>query len=326
MKALKVIGIILLIVIVLLLVIAIFLPKSANIEGSIVVKAPSNVVFKQVNTMSNWEKWTPFQEDEPEMVITYSGIGVEASQTWIEDGDTGLLVITKSIPYEEITTSVSWDENSKTNGYWKFDDMGDSTKVTWGIQINDLSYPIESYIGLFFGGMMDPYIQKGLKNIKEIAEGIEYYPVVEEVFVDEIKGLAIKDTVLMEDMEMKMGEFFGELMGYTMKKRIQPSGYPFTLYYTWDDNSSFLAAGIQTDKALKGKGRIEPITFGNTNALKSVHMGSYDGLMCTYKALEEYVKEFNKTMSGAPWEEYATDPTTEPDTSKWKTIVYFPID
>ncbi len=326
MKALKIIGIILLIVIVLLLVIAIFLPKKASVEGNIIVKAPAEAVFEQVNTMSNWEKWSPFKEEDPEMIVFYEGVGVEAVQTWIEEGDTGMLTIIESKPYEKILTDIQWDDMSKANGYWTFEPMGDSTKITWKVEIKDLAYPIERYMGLFFGGMMDPYIQKGLKNIKKHVEALPPIPEIEEVYVDEIHALAIKDTVQMKDMEMKMGEFFGELMGYLSQNNINIEHPPFTLYYSWDENSAYLAAGIQTKELHEGRGKIVPITFGNTNALKAVHMGSYDGLMIVYAALEDYAEENNKTWAGAPWEEYLTDPMTEKDTSKWKTVVYWPVE
>ena len=38
-----------------------------------------------------------------------------------------------------------------------------------------------------------------------------------------------------------------------------------------------------------------------------------------------YLKENNTQAAGAPWEEYVTDPKTEPDTAKWLTRIYFPV-
>ena len=32
-----------------------------------------------------------------------------------------------------------------------------------------------------------------------------------------------------------------------------------------------------------------------------------------------------ETANGAPWEFYITDPTTEPDSSKWKTELFLPV-
>ncbi|KKP85530.1 MAG: Transcriptional regulator, effector-binding domain/component, partial [candidate division CPR3 bacterium GW2011_GWE2_35_7] len=55
------------------------------------------------------------------------------------------------------------------------------------------------------------------------------------------------------------------------------------------------------------------------------YKGAYDKTYTAYMDLEAYVKEYNLTEAGGPWEVYITDPGTEPDTSKWITGIYFPV-
>ncbi len=326
MRALKIIGIILLVLILLFLLIGIFLPSDVEVGVKKTVNAPAKTIFKQVNTMKNWAKWTPFNEDEPEMEVTYEGIGEGAIQAWVSDDDSGTLRIIESIPYEKIVTDIVFEVGGKVNGHWNFMQAGDSTNVTWKVKFFDLPYPFGRYLGLFINGMMEPYMEKGLNNLKELSESLPPYPEVEEVEVEAKTALVIKDTVSMKEMEQKMGYIFGKLIQFMNSKRMKPAGPPFTLYYDWTPDESFLAAGFPINKKCKGSGEIEAIVIEPTKAAKVVYVGPYDDMMIAYETLEEYVEEFDKTMSGAPWEEYITDPVKEPDSSKWITYIYFPIE
>ncbi len=326
MKALKIIGIILLIVIVIVLVVGIFLPSEVVVEKQILINAPAKTVFKQVNTMENWEKWTPFTEDAPDMVCTYEGTGVGAIQTWSFQGDSGSLSIIESSPYMSLVTEVDLMQDTKVNGIWTFTETEEGTQVNWSINFSDLSYPVGRYSGLFMKGGMGPYLENGLENIKILAESLPPYPDVEESYFDAIHALTITDTILMTDMETKMGMYFGEIINYMQRKKIDIIAPPFSLYYSWWSEGTYVAVGLPTDGEKKGWNNIQPLVIGPTNVIKAMHVGPYETLMLTYSALEEYAKEFNKTISGPPWEFYLTDPTQDPDPNNWKTEVYFPVE
>jgi len=328
MKALKTIGIILLTVIVLLLVIGIFLPSEVSVQTETVMKAPPSVIFKQVNTMENWSKWSPFEEQQPEMVSTYEGIGVGAIQTWSFKNDSGSLTIIESVPYEKIVTEVDFMKKTKVNGHWGFIPEGDSTKVSWTIKFSGLGYPVGRYMGLIIPGNMKASLASGLQNIKELVENLPAgtYPTIEKVYFEAQNALVINDTILMSNVEEKMAAYFGELYGYVMAKKIEPAGAPFTYTYAWWDDGGYFAVGIPTQNAEKGKGNIVPFVLGPDNVLKATHYGPYDGLENTYKAIMEYAAEFGYKPKNSPWEVYMTDPQNTPNPDDYVTIVYFPVE
>src|ERR1051325_293703 len=99
MKILKKIGIAILSLIVLLVVISFFLPGNMNVERSVVINAPAPVVFDQVNTLKNWEQWSPWQMMDSTMKITYSGpaSGKGAGYSWTsKDMGVGTMTLTES--------------------------------------------------------------------------------------------------------------------------------------------------------------------------------------------------------------------------------------
>ena len=71
MKTLKKIGIIIGILVILLLVIGVFLPAEFGMQRQIVIQAPINSVFEEVNDLKNWEKWSPFAAPDPSMQVSF---------------------------------------------------------------------------------------------------------------------------------------------------------------------------------------------------------------------------------------------------------------
>ncbi|MYG02265.1 MAG: hypothetical protein F4173_08285 [Acidobacteriia bacterium] len=55
------------------------------------------------------------------------------------------------------------------------------------------------------------------------------------------------------------------------------------------------------------------------------HIGPYEGLPNTWAALTEWIRSQGLEAAGAPWEVYVTDPGAEPDQSKWRTDIFFPV-
>jgi hypothetical protein len=127
MKTLKKIGIILLIIIGLFLVISLFLPSKVYVERSIVINAPVENVFEQVNTLKNWEKWSPWHEIDPNMGLKYEGpeSGTGAQYSWTSEHKNvgnGRLVITNSAPYDSIVSEMYFmDSKEPSYGIYKFE-------------------------------------------------------------------------------------------------------------------------------------------------------------------------------------------------------------
>jgi effector-binding domain-containing protein len=55
------------------------------------------------------------------------------------------------------------------------------------------------------------------------------------------------------------------------------------------------------------------------------YYGPYSGIKNAYNSLQTYITDRNLEESGSAWEEYLSDPVTEPDTNKWQTNVYIPL-
>jgi len=58
-----------------LFVFSLYLPSRLKIERSLLIKARPEVVFREVNTLRNWERWSPWHQLDPAMKLVYGGKG-----------------------------------------------------------------------------------------------------------------------------------------------------------------------------------------------------------------------------------------------------------
>lgn len=165
----------LLAIVVILLAGSLFIPNQYHNERSIMIKAPIAVVFDQANTLRNWEKWSPWLKMDPTMKMMYNEIpsGKGAMYSW--DGENpnvgkGSMVITNSVPDQFIAYAMSFDGEGDATSAHKFEQLGDSVKVTWTFD-TDMGYnPIAKYMMKMMNSTMIKTFDNGLHDMKAIAE------------------------------------------------------------------------------------------------------------------------------------------------------------
>ena len=168
--------------------------------------------------------------------------------------------------------------------------------------------------------------------MKGVAESLPVVPKisVEVVEVYEVTMVSVKDSVPMDQISMKMGEMFGEILGVLQSNDVEVRSNPLCVYHTWDQENgvTVMEAGIPILKAteINVEGRVETSSIPAGNAAKAIHMGSYSNLDRTHYAIDEWAQENGIEFIGPPWEVYITDPGTEPDTANWITEVYYPVE
>ncbi|NDK55478.1 SRPBCC family protein [Pontibacter fetidus] len=183
MKLLKNIGLGLLSVLVLLAVFSLFISSTLRIERSVEVAAPANAAFEQVNTLRNWEQWSPWHKIDPHMLLTYSGPdgGTGASYNWFSkhpDVGDGGFKITKSEPNKLILAEMDFGPNGVANATYTFNQTPKGTRISWVMESDLGMNPVGKYMGLFLlDEMVGKDFETGLNNIKQI---LETKPVVQQ--------------------------------------------------------------------------------------------------------------------------------------------------
>ncbi len=162
-----------LIVIAALFVIAFMLPKTSKLERSIVIHAPADSIFAQINSFQNWVNWNPWQNKDTTMRISYYGpvAGVGATQQFKGESGYGKLSIVESVPNSYIIFTLQFEDMTPQNGVYNLEDEGNgNTRLIFSMDISAGNNPVLRYMNFIMKWMMQKDFETALANIKLITE------------------------------------------------------------------------------------------------------------------------------------------------------------
>jgi effector-binding domain-containing protein len=333
MKILKTIGIALLAIVVLLLVVSIFLPSKIHVERSTIIQAPLATVFNTVNNLHSWEHWSYWDRIDPKMESRFEGpeSGAGSIHFWSSTNDsvgTGNLKIAESTPHSHIATELSFENWGTTFGGWKFEETAEGTKATIYMD-PDMGFTGRIMPGLFMNDWLGKDFDKTLAGLKNYTENLPAEKPsfhVEKVTTTAADVMSMRVTCSQAEMPAKMGEIYGQLQAAIAKQSLQIAGPAYTLYHKWAPPDTIeMEPGFVVNKAGKNDGHVVAGKMQPVQAARLDYYGDYSRLGDAHMYMDEWLKANNLSVAGAPWEEYLTSPQQEPDTSKWFTRIYYPV-
>jgi effector-binding domain-containing protein len=330
----------LLILIVLIVVVSFFLPSQVHVQRSIVIKAPADLVFGQINDLKIWQKWMPWGKKDTSMKTVYEantmGLGAKYSWTSKQMGN-GTMEITASIPADSIQTTMHFEGMGKSYGAFKFAKDSGGLKVTWSMDSKGEEVPFlfkvpHKYFNLFMDKMIGPDFESGLKDLKALAEA-EAAKIPPPVVYD-IKETEVKEQIICayhrlttpQTISADIGKSFGIIGEFTKKNKLTQAGPVLTIYHSYAPDKIDMECGVPVNKRVNGVGEVECYPMPATNTAMLNYYGAYDKMEGAHGAIKKWIKDNNKKMKGDPWEVYVTDPMNEKDTAKWLTEIYYPIE
>ncbi len=157
-----------------------FLPDHYNVSSSVEISKPADVVYSQVNDFNKWALWSPYQEMDPEAAHMVDGTAGAPGHKLSWDGrksGAGSMTIATTEVGKSMNSDLHFIKpfEAQAKDYWKFEQVGSITKVTWGTE-GGLSYPMGRLFGLSVDDMLGKSQKHGLENLKKICEAIENAP------------------------------------------------------------------------------------------------------------------------------------------------------
>ena len=173
MKALKIIGIVVLAIVVIFLIAVLVQPSQAHIEKSIVINAPAASVFPEVSRFRNFTAWSPWSKMDPEVKQTFEG----------EEGTVGAKMMWDGPKTGKGSQEIeSIEENKSVKCALRFDGYdgvfyssfilepeGEGTKVTWTYDGANKGFGGKA-MWMFMGSMMKDQYDQGLMDLKKLVE------------------------------------------------------------------------------------------------------------------------------------------------------------
>jgi len=336
---LKKIAIVSLVLLAVLVVASFFLPRRVHVERSATIGAPPSTVFTLVNSFKRFNEWSPWVEKDPKATYSFSGprAGVGAKISWVGDPKTvgsGSQEIVESQPHSLVRNRLEFAGEGPSDATMTLQAEGTSTKATWALD-TDLGWnPVSRYFGLFFDRMIGPDFEKGLVNLKALAEKLPKVDLTGlSAEVVEVKSVPIAFVSATsgsdaQGMVTAIGGSFSQVKLFMSQSGLTQAGPPITINTKWSEGVYAFDAGIPIDRLPS-----EPVPAESTVKIKgtyaglatrAVHRGAYSGMSRTYEQLYAWITINGYTPAGDPWDEYTSDPGRVSE-AELVTNVYVPV-
>ena len=307
-----------------------------TVERSQIINSPKSTVFNFVNDYRNWEDFSSWIVEDPEMQITYpkKTIGSGATISWEGKEGTGDMLTVFVKENDSISQKMNYDGTS-SSVFWSFKDTIGGTKVTWKTT-GKMSFTMKVYTA-FNGGInkiIGETYEKSLANLdKTLDFEINTYAVKVNGLVKKLGTFYLRQTFTSEISKViKNGQIvFPKMITFCEQNNIELNGKPFIIYHTYDTVSGLtklsfcvpIKSQILTSSGsdiLTGK--LEPF-----EAIKTTLTGDYSH---TKKALDKAKTYINTNRIAldptfSHVENFTISKTEIKNPSKWVREIYYPI-
>lgn len=348
MKALKIIGIVVVVVILGVFVLGMALDKEFKVTADVSIDAPKEVVWQHVASLEMQNKWSPWADKDPNMTSSYKGesgqVGSLYHWSGNDDVGEGEQEITALNPMTRVEQDLRflapWESTAEV-----FFNVGDgengSATVEWGFvsEHTNMSAIMDFFMDM--AGSIETDYKLGLDNLKDMCEAVEVETVPEPVAdVFTIDGYDINNTEIMnatyigvrqvipqDQIQEFMSKSYQTIMEGLKNAGYEPAGAPSALYFEWnvEEETADMAAVFPLGNTEADVMGLESFNVPQGRAFQVDYYGDYDNMIAVHGALEKGMNEKGMQLSNAVVEEYLTDPSTEEDPSKWLTRITYPV-
>jgi hypothetical protein len=173
---LKTILIVVVVLIALVLIYAATRPDDFRVERSVVVAQPAEKIFPLIDTLQNWQAWSPYERKDPAMRRNYAGpaSGIGAAYAWKGNKEVGegRMEIVASTPPSEIRFKLDFAVpfEAHNQAVFALEPVAGGTRVGWAM--TGASPFMFKLMGLFMNidEMIGRDFETGLAALKAQAE------------------------------------------------------------------------------------------------------------------------------------------------------------
>ena len=333
-KALKFIFIGLVSLIVLVVILMFVAPTDFSVERSISINAPKSIIKEQVMYFEKSKDFSPWHNMDPDIKDWMEGDDGTIGAIYFWDGNDEVgegYQELMSVQENRVEIDVTFIRPFKSvaHTYFQFEENDNSVEVVWGFH-SKFPRPF-NVMGLFFNmedAIGEDY-EKGLANLKELAEGIaaKQGSGIELVELSERHYLGFRKRMPMDEMEAFFAKHYEELSAYIGGHDfVESNGRATALYYDWDEDNNevdvaaaFPVTGNLDQVSLEG---YEQMSLSG-KAYKAVHRGSYETIEETHGMIHSFYGKHNLPLPDLVVEEYVNNPNDVSSSEELVTNIFY---
>jgi effector-binding domain-containing protein len=312
------------------------LSPTAHIERKIVIDAPPASVYTVLNGFTRFNDWSPWADMDPNAQYTYAGplVGKGAKMAWTSKKmGNGSQEIIAATPFKHIGVALAFDKCDATATY-DIKQAPKGVEVTWSFDTDFGMNIFARYMGMFMDGMLGKDYEKGLAKLKTVVEALPKDDVglVDISFVDApaqpVAYIAGETTTDPAAIGAAFTAAYGQVGAFMAANRLEMAGPPISISDVWDEeHARYVYKAAIPFKGFAPRADGGPVKVMTTTAgpaIRAIHVGAYSELKTTYETLKAFMTLAKLQPTGAPWDEYVSDPAKTPE-DQLITHVYFPV-
>ena len=122
-----------------------------------------------------------------------------------------------------------------------------------------------------------------------------------------------------------MGPTFGRVAEAITRAGGMATPPAFARYHSVTPERVDFDCGLGVAAPFSGDGEVISSRLGGCEAGVATHVGPYETIGDTWKALTVWLREQGRELHGPGWESYLTGPDVEPDPARWRTEIFLPL-
>jgi len=286
----------------------IFIPKEITVSSTVLIKANTRGILRCLQDSSKWEKLfgKPVSEnvfEKDNRIYKVNQKLFDGLEVLIKDDDSFITSIMKPLSLKYDSAAIHWSATIKSSGnpFKKTEQYFDASKIR-----SDMNERLENMKQFFMRPENIYGIHVQLTQVKDTLlvmtkKTFTAYPAVENVY-----GLV---TILKDHIKANGAK---------------EAGYPM-LNIDKDSEGFFTRVAIPINQSVPENNLVAIKRMVPGKILVAEVKGGPATVTNAFASLQNYVQDYNYSSPAIPFQSLITDRSTEKDTSKWITKLYYPV-
>jgi len=293
----------------------IFIPKKLVVSSALSFQANREGVYRFLAKDKNWQKWWPG---------TVKKTGTNYLCFTYGDHDFQF----REILYNAIRLNLINDDDSSTGLLRLVPITNDSLGVVLSSELDTHSDPFSRVLTYLRGKRMKRTFDDIVLSL------IKYTSVIKNIYGVNIKNERVQYQNLVSAKQsfshypttQDVYAIVGRLRSYINQSGAKELFSPMLNIKKTDSATYTAQVGLPVDRALPQKDDISlKWMMKGGNILTGEVTGGQDQIEEAQKQMELYIGDYQRSIIAIPFQMLITDRTKEPDSSKWITLIYYPV-
>jgi len=285
-------------------------PSTQTDTYDTVVECPPRAVARQIINKEKWDKWWPGKKVN-DNIYSFENCDYKIGEILLNGFKT-----------------VVYHDKDSVNGLLQFIYFGtDSTQLKWTSVCSFSKNPLKR--------MSQKNHVKTINNtsVNLVNKMKDFFAEPSNVYGMKITGKKVKDSTMIALKQTfdhypsteEMYAMIRSVQKYVKEKGGIETNYPMLNVHKEGASRYETMVAIPTNRDLPANSKFELKKMVLGNILEAQITGGTERVKEGEKELANYVEDYHKISPAIPFQSLVTDRTSEPDSSKWITRLYYPI-